>query len=47
MSKKILQTLDHILEGPPPLIFKRGIFKKFLKMRNAGLQQAWQTWQLL
>ena len=47
MSKKILQTLDHVLEGPPPLIFKTGIFKNFLKMRNADLQQAWLIWQLL
>ena len=38
MSKKILQTLDHVLEGPPALIFKTGIFKNFLKMRNTGLQ---------
>ena len=47
MSKKILQILDHVLEGPPPLIFKTGIFKNFLKIRNPDLQQAWLIWQLL
>ena len=47
LCKKILQSLDHVLERPSPLIFKTGIFKNFLKIRNADPQQPWQTWQLL